>query len=188
MNARPRRHRRSDDHAARSAGCRVAASRSSRASACCCSWRRCCYLVWRIVTPLWQPLLWAALLGALLAPLEQPGSPRGSAAARGSPARSRLLAVVLLLLLPVARASAARSRHRPRNCCSSIDTVRAAHARTSTCRNYRCWPRPLDWLESTAGIVARADRGLDGHAAPSACSSSWPRPAAPCSSARSARS
>ena len=27
------------------------------------------YLVWRIVQPLWQPLLWAILLGALLAPL-----------------------------------------------------------------------------------------------------------------------
>ena len=27
-----------------------------------------CYVVWRIVTPLWQPLLWALLLGALLAP------------------------------------------------------------------------------------------------------------------------
>ena len=27
-----------------------------------------CYVVWRIVTPLWQPLLWAVLLGALLAP------------------------------------------------------------------------------------------------------------------------
>ena len=26
------------------------------------------YLVWRIVTPLWQPLLWATLLGSLLAP------------------------------------------------------------------------------------------------------------------------
>jgi predicted PurR-regulated permease PerM len=26
------------------------------------------YLVWRIVAPLWQPLLWAVLLGSLLAP------------------------------------------------------------------------------------------------------------------------
>jgi predicted PurR-regulated permease PerM len=29
------------------------------------------YLVWRIVEPLWQPLLWAVLLGALLAPVNQ---------------------------------------------------------------------------------------------------------------------
>jgi len=27
------------------------------------------YLVWRIITPLWQPLAWALLLGSLLAPL-----------------------------------------------------------------------------------------------------------------------
>ena len=26
------------------------------------------YLVWRIVSPLWQPLSWALLLGSLLAP------------------------------------------------------------------------------------------------------------------------
>lgn len=29
------------------------------------------YLVWRIVSPLWQPLLWATLLGGLLAPWNQ---------------------------------------------------------------------------------------------------------------------
>jgi predicted PurR-regulated permease PerM len=29
------------------------------------------YLVWRIVTPLWQPLLWATLLGGLLSPWNQ---------------------------------------------------------------------------------------------------------------------
>jgi len=59
------------------------------------------YLVWRIVSPLWQPLLWAALLGSLLTPWN------GSLARRlGN--RPRLASVittlltVMLFLLPVA--------------------------------------------------------------------------------------
>ncbi len=57
------------------------------------------YLVWRIVAPLWQPLAWAALLGALLAPWN-------ARLARRLGGRRRLasglttLGVVVLLLLP----------------------------------------------------------------------------------------
>jgi predicted PurR-regulated permease PerM len=59
------------------------------------------YLVWRIVMPLWQPLLWAVLLGALLAPLNLRLSRRLGNRPRLASTVTTLLAV-LLFLLPVA--------------------------------------------------------------------------------------
>jgi predicted PurR-regulated permease PerM len=59
------------------------------------------YLVWRIVTPLWQPLTWAALLGALLAPWNQRLSRRLGDRPRLASGLT-LLATVLLFILPVA--------------------------------------------------------------------------------------
>jgi len=59
------------------------------------------YLVWRIVTPLWRPLAWALLLGALLAPLNL----KLAARIGGRPQLASsltLLATVLLFILPVA--------------------------------------------------------------------------------------
>jgi predicted PurR-regulated permease PerM len=59
------------------------------------------YLVWRIVTPVWQPLVWAALLGSLLAPVT-------SRLAKKLGGKPRLAATivtalaVLFFLLPVA--------------------------------------------------------------------------------------
>jgi predicted PurR-regulated permease PerM len=59
------------------------------------------YLVWRIVTPLWQPLTWALLLGALLAPANQWLSRRLGGRSRLASSLT-LLATVLLFILPVA--------------------------------------------------------------------------------------
>jgi len=58
------------------------------------------YLVWRIVTPLWQPLTWALLLGALLAPLNERLSHRLGDRPRLASALT-VLATVLLFMLPV---------------------------------------------------------------------------------------
>jgi predicted PurR-regulated permease PerM len=58
------------------------------------------YLVWRIVAPLWQPVTWAILLGALLAP----ATARLAARLGNRPRLASSLmtvAVVLLLLLPI---------------------------------------------------------------------------------------
>jgi len=59
------------------------------------------YLVWRIVAPLWQPLVWAALLGSLLAPFNARLTLRLGARPRLASGITTLLAV-LLFLLPVA--------------------------------------------------------------------------------------
>ena len=58
------------------------------------------YLVWRIVAPLWQPLTWAVLLGALLAPTNERLSRRLGDRPRLASVLT-LLATVLLFMLPV---------------------------------------------------------------------------------------
>jgi predicted PurR-regulated permease PerM len=107
------------------------------------------YLVWRIVQPLWQPLVWAALLGALLAPLNA-----RLAARLGS--RPRLAAsvttvgVVLLVLLPLIAIGGAVAAQATQ-LVGRIDTtsLRTANLDLSS---YPVLARPLQWLESTAGV------------------------------------
>ena len=59
------------------------------------------YLVWRIVTPLWQPLVWALLLGGLLAPLNRRLTERLGGRVRLASSITTLL-TVLLFMLPLA--------------------------------------------------------------------------------------
>jgi len=59
------------------------------------------YVVWRIVTPLWQPLVWALLLGGLLAPLNLRLTRRLGGRARLASSITTLL-TVLLFIVPVA--------------------------------------------------------------------------------------
>jgi len=59
------------------------------------------YIVWRIVTPLWQPLVWALLLGGLLAPLNQRLTERLGGRVRLASSITTLL-TVLLFMLPLA--------------------------------------------------------------------------------------
>jgi predicted PurR-regulated permease PerM len=59
------------------------------------------YIVWRIVTPLWQPLVWALLLGGLLAPLNQRLTQRLGGRVRLASSITTLL-TVLLFMLPLA--------------------------------------------------------------------------------------
>jgi predicted PurR-regulated permease PerM len=59
------------------------------------------YLVWRIVSPLWQPLLWATLLGSLLAPWNARLARRLGDRPRLASTITTLL-TVMLFLLPVA--------------------------------------------------------------------------------------
>jgi len=71
------------------------------------------YVVWRVVVPLWQPLTWALLLGALLAPLNERLSHRLGDRQRLASALT-VAATVLLFMLPVgliAGAVAAQSAH-----------------------------------------------------------------------------
>lgn len=59
------------------------------------------YAAWRIVEPLWQPLVWAVLLGSLLAPLNSRLADRLGGRPRLASGITTLL-TVLLFLLPVA--------------------------------------------------------------------------------------
>lgn len=59
------------------------------------------YVVWRIVTPLWQPLLWAMLLGGLLAPLNLRLTQRLGGRVQLASSITTLLTVVLFMV-PVA--------------------------------------------------------------------------------------
>ena len=64
------------------------------------------YLVWRIVSPLWQPLSWALLLGSLLAPLNVRVAARVGGRMRLASSIT-LLAAVLLFILPLATVAGA---------------------------------------------------------------------------------
>lgn len=59
------------------------------------------YVVWRIVTPLWQPLVWALLLGGLLAPVNLRLTRRLGGRAQLASSITTLL-TVLLFILPLA--------------------------------------------------------------------------------------
>ncbi len=112
------------------------------------------WLVWRIVAPLWQPLLWATLLGSLLAPWN-------ARLARRLGNRPRLasaittLATILLFMLPVAivagsvAAQAAQLLGRlnemgpPAGGVGSLDLGHVSWLQT-----------PLDWLSERTGITS----------------------------------
>jgi len=107
------------------------------------------YLVWRIVAPLWQPLMWAVLLGALLAP-------SNARLARRLGNRPRLAAglttvgVVLLLLLPVLAIGAAVAAQAAQ-LLSRIDT-QAIRSTSLDLSHAPFLQKPLAWHEATVGI------------------------------------
>ncbi len=107
------------------------------------------YLVWRIVAPLWQPLLWAVLLGSLLAPFNASLGTRLGGRPKLASAITTV-GVVLLVLLPIfAIAGAVASQAA--QLVGRIDTtsLRATDLHLS---QIPMLARPLEWLEATAGI------------------------------------
>jgi len=110
------------------------------------------YLVWRIVTPLWQPLLWATLLGSLLAPANSRLATRLGGRTRLASAITTILAVVLFLL-PVAviagavAAQAAQLLHKLND-----RAPQAADAAALDLSRVPWLADPLDWIGKHAGI------------------------------------
>jgi predicted PurR-regulated permease PerM len=110
------------------------------------------YLVWRIVTPLWQPLLWATLLGSLLAPANSRLATRLGGRARLASAITTILTVVLFLL-PVAviagavAAQAAQLLHKLND-----RAPQAADAAALDLSRVPWLADPLDWLGKHACI------------------------------------
>jgi predicted PurR-regulated permease PerM len=107
------------------------------------------YLVWRIVAPLWQPLLWAMLLGSLLAPFNASLATRLGGKPRLASAITTL-GVVLLILLPIFAIGGAVASQASQ-LLGRIDTT---SLRTSDLdlSSIPMLARPLEWLEATAGV------------------------------------
>ena len=110
------------------------------------------YLVWRIVTPLWQPLLWATLLGSLLAPANSRLAARLGGRVRPASVITTILTVVLFML-PVAliagavAAQAAQLLHKLNG-----RAPQATDASTLDLSQVPWLEQPLDWLGKHAGI------------------------------------
>lgn len=107
------------------------------------------YLVWRIVQPLWQPLLWAVLLGALLAPFNS----RLAVRLGGRPKLASAITttgVVLLLLLPIIAIGGAVASEAA-YLLKRIDATTLSPSRLDP--SQIPWlAAPLQWLESTARV------------------------------------
>jgi predicted PurR-regulated permease PerM len=107
------------------------------------------YLVWRIVEPLWQPLLWAVLLGALLAPFNARIAARLGGRRRLASGLT-IVGVVLLVLLPVIAIGGAVATQAAQ-LLQRIDTtqLRASHIDLA---HVPFLQRPLEWIDRTAGV------------------------------------
>ena len=110
------------------------------------------YLVWRIVSPLWQPLVWAALLGSLLAPLNSRISRRLGGRPRTASAITTLLAVLLFLLpvVVIAGAVAAQAAQLLGRLNSQAPQLTAGSLDLA---NIPLLDRPLDWIDSHTTIT-----------------------------------
>jgi predicted PurR-regulated permease PerM len=116
------------------------------------------YVVWRVVEPLWQPLVWAVLLGSLLAPLNSRLAVRLGDRPRLASGVTTLL-TVLLFLLPAAiitgavATQAAQLLRRlnaqaPQLAASSLDLA-----------NIPLLARPLEWIGSHTTVSADQVQG-----------------------------
>jgi predicted PurR-regulated permease PerM len=110
------------------------------------------YIVWRIVSPLWQPLAWALLLGSLLAPLNLRLATRLGGRMRLASSITLFL-TVLLFILPVATvagAVAAQAAHlRSRLEGQMSDVGRSL----SLDLGHLPWlQRALEWIDANSSI------------------------------------
>jgi predicted PurR-regulated permease PerM len=107
------------------------------------------YLVWQIVAPLWQPLVAAALLGALLAPVNARLTRRLGGRAQLASALTTFGVVVLVLLPIVAIGGAVASQAG--QLLQQIDT-RSLQPDHLDLGRYPFLERPLQWIETTADV------------------------------------
>jgi predicted PurR-regulated permease PerM len=111
------------------------------------------YVVWRIVTPLWQPLVWALLLGSLLAPLTLRLTRRLGNRPRLAAGIVTLL-TLLLFLLPVAVISgavAAQAAQLLNKLEGHVPTLEGAAA-----LDISRWPwlqQGVDWIGANTGVT-----------------------------------
>lgn len=111
------------------------------------------YLVWRIVEPLWQPLVWAALLGGILAPWNARLARRLGNRPQTASAVTTLLALMLFLLpiASVAGAVAAQASQLLKRINAHMPQLRAGAALEL---GMPSWLQgPLDWLARNTGVT-----------------------------------
>lgn len=117
------------------------------------------YVVWRIVEPLWQPLLWAVLLGSLLAPFAARLARRLGGKPRLAAAIVTVL-TILLFLLPVAviagavAAQAAQLLNRLEGHVPTLESMRALDVARIP------WlQRAVDWIGDHTGLSLQQMQG-----------------------------
>jgi predicted PurR-regulated permease PerM len=107
------------------------------------------YLLWRIVAPLWQPLLWAVLLGALLTPFNRRLTRRLGNRPRLA-AGLTTVGVVVLLLMPILAIGGAVAAQAAQ-LLNRIDT-RALRPANLDLSHIPGLARPLAWVQETVGV------------------------------------
>jgi predicted PurR-regulated permease PerM len=107
------------------------------------------YVVGRIVAPLWQPLLWAVLLGSMLAPLNLRLTRRLGGRARLA-SGLMTLGVVVLLLLPVLAIGGAVAAQAAQ-LLKRFDATSLGSSRLDL-SHIPFLARPLEWLQTTVGV------------------------------------
>lgn len=117
------------------------------------------YLVWRIVEPIWQPLLWAALLGGLLAPWNLRLARRLGNRPRLASALTTALAI-LLFLVPIGIVTGAVAAQAAQLLGRIEGHVpQAAGAATLDLSRLPWLQQALAWLEQNAGVSTTQIQG-----------------------------
>lgn len=110
------------------------------------------YLIWKIIEPLWQPVLWAVLLGALLVPLnERVVAKLGGRRAAGSTLTTVL--TLLLFMIPVsiiAAAVAVQAAHLVQRIDALMPTAGGVASFDLTSLPFL--QKPLEWLDQNAHV------------------------------------
>jgi predicted PurR-regulated permease PerM len=108
------------------------------------------YLVWRIVAPLWQPLVWAVLLGSLLAPVHRRVTRRLHRRANLASGVTTAGVVVLLLMPVVAIAGAVAAQAAQLLKRIDTDSLRLSNLDLSY---IPMLAKPLGWVQATTGVT-----------------------------------
>jgi len=117
------------------------------------------YLVWRIVSPLWQPLLWAILLGSLLAPLTARLARRMGGKPKTAAAVVTVL-TILLFLLPVAIIAgsvAAQSAQLLGRLEGHVPTLQ--NMQTFDVARFPWLQHAVDWIGENSGVTLQQMQG-----------------------------
>ncbi|MFO1393793.1 MAG: AI-2E family transporter [Steroidobacteraceae bacterium] len=116
------------------------------------------YLVWSVVEPLWRPLVWAALLGSLLAPLNMRLAVRLGGRKRLASVLTTL-ATVLLFLVPVGIIAGAVTTQAAQLLGRLNSGAATLNPQSFDVGHVPWLARPLEWLGEHTSISAEQVQG-----------------------------